>query len=180
MSMNLLLPNEDDAVIWRGPLIARCINQFWGDVLWGKLDCLVIDLPPGTADVPLTVMKSLPLSGVIIAFTPQDLTAMVVRKAVNMANQLNVPILGVVENMSYFLIPETGRKIDIFGPSRGDEMAKACGAPFLGQIPLDPELARLCDEGKIENYDSEVLKAFQKSAISHLPEQKAPQASNAC
>jgi len=168
MSMNLLLPNEDDAVIWRGPLIARCINQFWGDVLWGKLDYLVIDLPPGTADVPLTVMKSLPLSGVIIAFTPQDLTAMVVRKAVKMAKQLNIPILGVVENMSYYLIPETGRKIDIFGPSRGNEMAKICGAPLLGQIPLDPELAKLCDEGMIESYHIESTGIFRQSVITEL------------
>ncbi len=164
MSMNLLLPHEDDAVIWRGPLIGKCITQFWEDVLWGKLDYLMIDLPPGTADVPLTVMKSTPLTGVIIAFSPQDLTAMVVRKAANMARQMNVPILGVVENMSYFLIPETGKKVEIFGRSRGEEMANTCGAPLIAQIPLDPELARLCDEGRIESYNSELFDRLQADA----------------
>ena len=168
MSINLLLPKEDDAVIWRGPLIAKSITQFWEEVLWGKLDYLMVDLPPGTADVPLTVMQSLPLSGVIIAFTPQDLTAMVVRKAINMARQMNIPILGVVENMSYFVIPKTGKKIEIFGPSKGGEMAKVAGVPLLGQIPLDPELAKLCDEGNIESYDSEVFKDFQEAATRIL------------
>ena len=167
MSINLLLPHEDDAVIWRGPLIGKCITQFWEDVLWGNLDYLIVDLPPGTADVPLTVMKSTPVSGVIIVFTPQDLTAMVVRKAANMARQMNVPILGVIENMSYFLVPETGNKVEIFGRSRRTEMADNCGAPSLGQIPLDPELARLCDEGQIEEYNSEVFEEINR-AISKV------------
>ncbi|MBM3133102.1 MAG: Mrp/NBP35 family ATP-binding protein, partial [Chloroflexi bacterium] len=123
MSINLLLPNEDDAVIWRGPVIARSIQQFWEDVLWGKLDYLIVDLPPGTGDVPLTVMQSLPLAGVVVTFTPQNLTTMVVKKAVKMAQQLNVPILGVVENMSYFLVPETGSKVEIFGESKAGTMA---------------------------------------------------------
>ena len=160
MSINLLLPSEDDAVIWRGPLIARAITQFWEEVLWGKLDYLIVDLPPGTADAPLTVLQSLPVSGIIIVFTPQDLTAMVVRKAVNMARQMGKPILGVVENMSYLYIPEIDKKVELFGKSRGDEMAKAANAPLLGQLPLDPELARLCDEGNIERYDSEIYNAF--------------------
>ena len=168
MSINLLLPNEDDAVIWRGPLIAKSIQQFWEEVLWGKLDYLMVDLPPGTADVPLTVMQSLPLAGVIITFTPQDLTAMIVRKAVHMAGQMNVPVLGVVENMSYFLIPETGKQIEIFGPSKGTEMAKSAGAPLLGQIPLDPELARLCDAGSIESYQSDLFNDFQEAATRIL------------
>ncbi len=168
MSMNLLLPHEDDAVIWRGPLIGKCITQFWEDVLWGKLDYLMIDLPPGTADVPLTVMKTTPLTGVIIAFSPQDLTAMIVRKAANMARQMNVPILGVVENMSYFLIPETGKKVEVFGQSRGQEMANTCSAPLIGQIPLDPELAKLCDEGRIESYNSEVFEQLQENVFKVL------------
>ncbi|MDD5094363.1 MAG: Mrp/NBP35 family ATP-binding protein [Dehalococcoidia bacterium] len=168
MSMNFLLPNEDDAVIWRGPLIAKTITQFWEDVLWGKLDYLMLDLPPGTADVPLTIMQSIPLSGVILVFTPQDLTAMVVRKAVKMAQQMNVPILGVVENMSYFLIPETGKNIHLFGQSKAAEMARIAGGPMLGQIPIDPEIAKLCDEGNIENYDSEFFKNFQEKVTGIL------------
>ena len=172
MSMNLLLAHDDDAVIWRGPLIGKAIQQFWDDVLWGKLDYLIVDLPPGTADAPLTVMQSLPLSGVIIAFTPQDLTAMVVRKAVNMARKMEVPILGVVENMSYFVSPETGKNIELFGRSRGEEMAQAAGAPLLGQFPLDPELARLCDEGDVERYDSEAFNTFSQAFARAMPEAK--------
>jgi hydrogenase maturation protease len=160
MSINLLLDNEDDAVIWRGPLIGKTITQFWEDVLWGKLDYLLIDLPPGTADAPLTVMQSLPLSGVVIVFSPQELAAMVVRKAVRMAKQMSIPIIGVVENMSYFLLPDSGKRIEIFGKSKGEEMAKAADAPLLGQLPIDPELARLCDEGNIERYDSEAMRSF--------------------
>lgn len=163
MSINLLLPNEDDAVIWRGPLIGRTITQFWEDALWGTLDYLVVDLPPGTADAPLTVMQTLPVSGVIIVFTPQELTAMVVRKAVNMAQQMDKPILGVVENMSYLYVPEIKKKIEIFGKSRGEEMARTAKAPILGQLPIDPELAKLCDEGKIENYNSAVMTEFSES-----------------
>lgn len=176
MSINLLLPHEDDAVIWRGPLIGKAITQFWQDVLWGELDFLLVDLPPGTADAPLTVMQSLPLNGVVIVFTPQELAGMVVRKAVKMAkDSMHIPILGVVENMAYFLIPETGKKIEIFGKSKGMEMAKAAEAPFLGQIPLDPELTRLCDEGLIERYSSEVFDSLSQSfieAISGLAPEK--------
>jgi Mrp family chromosome partitioning ATPase len=160
MSINLLLPNEDDAVIWRGPLIGKMITQFWEDVLWGKLDYLIVDLPPGTADAPLTVMQSLPISGIIVVFTPQDLTAMVVRKAVNMARQMNKPILGVVENMSYLCVPEIDKKIELFGKSRGEEMAKTAGAPLLGRLPIDPVLATFCDQGKIEQYHSETYNSF--------------------
>ncbi|MFO8100912.1 MAG: Mrp/NBP35 family ATP-binding protein [Dehalococcoidia bacterium] len=168
ISINFLLPNEEDAVIWRGPLISKSIQQFWGDVLWGKLDYMFVDMPPGTADVPLTVMQSLPLSGVIIAFTPQDLTAMVVRKAVNMAKQMNIPVLGLVENMSYFVVPETGNRIEIFGKSQVSTMTSATGSPSLGQIPLDPELATLCDKGEIEKYDSDAFKEFEAAALRIL------------
>jgi len=163
MSINLLLPQEDDAVIWRGPLISNTIKQFWEDVLWGKLDYLVIDLPPGTADAPLTVMQSFPISGVIIVFTPQDLTTMIVRKAINMARKMDKAVLGVVENMSYLYISEIDKRIELFGRSRGEEMARAAGAPLLGQFPLDPELAKLCDQGNIERYDSEIMTSFGQS-----------------
>jgi len=163
MSINLLLPSEDDAVIWRGPLIGRAITQFWEEVLWGRLDYLIVDLPPGTADAPLTVMQTLPLSGVIIVFTPQDLTTMVVRKAVSMVQKMGKPVLGVVENMAYLYVPEIDRKIELFGRSRGEEMARAASAPFLAQLPIDPELAKLCDEGEIERYDSEMVSSFGQS-----------------
>ena len=172
MSINLLLPSEDDAVIWRGPLISRAITQFWEEVLWGKLDYLIVDLPPGTADAPLTVMQQLPISGVVVVFTPQDLTAMVVRKAVKMARQMGKPILGVVENMSYLYVPEIDRKIELFGKSRGEEMAHAAGAPLLGQLPVDPVLAKLCDEGNIERYDSEIYNTFVRNLTETLQNSK--------
>jgi len=163
MSINLLLPSEDDAVIWRGPLISKTITQFWEEVLWGKLDCLIIDLPPGTADAPLTVMQTLPISGVIIVFTPQDLTTMVVRKAINMAQKMNKSVLGVIENMAYLYVPEIDKRIELFGKSRGEEMAQAAHAPFLGQLPLDPGLAKLCDEGDIERYNGEIVSSLGES-----------------
>jgi Mrp family chromosome partitioning ATPase len=172
MSINLLLPTEDDAVIWRGPLIGRAITQFWEEVLWGKLDYLIVDLPPGTADAPLTVLQTLPISGIIIVFTPQDLTAMVVRKAVKMARQMNKAILGVIENMSYLYIPELDKKIELFGKSRGEEMAQAAGAPLLGQLPIDPELAKLCDQGNIERYESGTYNDFAQQLIDVLSKQK--------
>jgi len=168
MSINLLLPHEDDAVIWRGPLIGKTITQFWEDVLWGRLDYLLVDLPPGTADAPLTVMQTLPLSGVIIVFTPQELAAMVVRKAVQMAQKMNIPVKGVVENMSYFPLPDSGKRIELFGRSKGQEMADASGAPLLGQFPVDPELAQLCDEGNIERYDSEELNSFAEAFLKAM------------
>ena len=168
MSINLLLPNEDDAVIWRGPLIAKTITQFWEDVLWGKLDYLLVDLTPGTADAPLTVMQMLPLSGVVVVFSPQELAAMVVRKAVQMAQKMNIPIIGVVENMSYFLLPDSGKRIELFGKSKAEERAKAAGAPLLGQLPIDPDLARLCDEGNIERYDSAVLSTLADAFLKAM------------
>jgi Mrp family chromosome partitioning ATPase len=160
MSINLLLPDEDEAVIWRGPLIGKTITQFWEDVLWGQLDYLLVDLPPGTADAPLTVMQSLPVAGVIIVFTPQDLTNMVVRKAVKMAQKMEISILGVVENMSYLYLPEIDKRMEIFGKSHGQEMAQAANAPLIAQLPIDPELAKLCDEGNIERYDSDIIKTL--------------------
>ncbi|MFA4916393.1 MAG: Mrp/NBP35 family ATP-binding protein [Syntrophales bacterium] len=168
MSINLLLSNEDDAVIWQGSAIAGTIKQFWEEVLWGRLDYLLVDLPPGTSDASLTVMQSLPLSEVIIVFSPQDLTIMVVRKAVQMIKKMDIPILGVVENMSYFLLPDSGKRIDLFGSSKGQEMSRTTGAPLLGQIPVDPELAGLCDEGSLELYDSVVLQTFAENVVQAL------------
>jgi len=169
MSINLLLPSEDDAVIWRGPLIGRAITQFWEEVLWGKLDYLIVDLPPGTADAPLTVMQSFPISGVIIVFTPQDLTTMIVRKAVNMAQKMDKTVLGVVENMAYLYVPEIDKRIELFGKSRGEEMAQASKAPLLGQLPIDPELAKLCDEGNIERYNSGIINSLGESLSQAVP-----------
>jgi len=168
MSINLLLPSEDDAVIWRGPLIGNTIKQFGEDVLWGKLDYLIVDLPPGTADAPLTLMQSFPISGVIVVFTPQDLVEMIVRKAVNMARKMEKSVLGVVENMSYLYVAEIDKKIEVFGRSRGEETARAVNAPFLGQIPIDPELAKLCDDGKIERYDNEIVTTLGESLVRVL------------
>jgi Mrp family chromosome partitioning ATPase len=168
MSFNLLMPKEEDAVIWRGPLISRAITQFWEDVVWGKLDSLVVDLPPGTSDASLTVMQTIPISGIVIVLTPQDLTAMIVKKAIGMANKMEKPILGVVENMSYLYVPEIDKRIDIFGPGRGEEMARAAGAPLLGQLPIDPALAKLCDEGKIERYSSDAFTALAQGVSRAL------------
>ncbi|SFQ98413.1 Mrp/NBP35 family ATP-binding protein [Desulfoscipio geothermicus] len=157
MSLNLLLESEDQPVIWRGPVIAGAVKQFWTDVAWGKLDFLVVDLPPGTGDVPLTVMQSLPLDGVIIVTSPQDLANMVVKKAVNMANHMNVPILGFVENMSYLRCPDCGKEIKVFGESHAAALTTSMGLRLLERLPIDPALAELCDAGRIENYDKELF-----------------------
>jgi len=160
ISINLMLENEHDAVIWRGPVISGAIKQFWEEVLWGKLDYLFVDLPPGTADAPLTVMQTLPVDGVIIVSTPQELASMVVRKAVTMAQKIGKPVLGVVENMSYLEIPETGKRMELFGKSRGQEVATAASAPLLAQLPIDPKLAALCDAGDVEKYSTPEFDAF--------------------
>lgn len=157
MSINLLLPNEDAAVIWRGPLISGAIKQFWQDVVWGKLDYLIVDLPPGTSDASLTVMQSIPLNGVVLVTSPQDLAGMVVRKAARMALQMKVSTVGVVENMSHAICPRCGERIEVFGPSQAMRTANQLGVPLLGQLPLDPELARRCDAGEIEEYAAEVF-----------------------
>jgi Mrp family chromosome partitioning ATPase len=156
MSVNLVLENEDDAVIWRGPIIANTITQFWSECFWGKLDYLIVDLPPGTADAPLTVIQKLPVSGLIIVSTPQELASMIVKKAVSMAKMTNSRILGVVENMSYLYLEDSKQRMEVFGPSRGEELALAAGAPLLAEIPIDPGLAKTCDEGRIEEYSSEI------------------------
>jgi ATP-binding protein involved in chromosome partitioning len=169
MSINLLLEQEDMAVIWRGPLVSGAIKQFWGDIFWGTLDYLVVDLPPGTSDASLTVMQSLPLSGIVLVSSPQDLAGMVVRKAAHMARQMQAPILGLVENMSYFECPDTGKRYEIFGPSHAEETAALIGVPFLGRLPVDPEIARLCDAGRVEEYSLEVFAPIAKDLVTRAP-----------
>jgi hydrogenase maturation protease len=173
MSMNLLLPQEESAVIWRGPLLTRAISQFWEDVLWGNLDFLVVDLPPGTGDAPLSALQTLPVSGLVIVFTPQDLTTMIVRKAVDMARKMEKTVLGVVENMSYLYVPEIDKRIELFGKSKGQVMAEVVDAPLLGTIPIDPELARLCDEGRVEEYASTVADDLGEALLGALAERVA-------
>ena len=149
MSINLLLRNPDDPVIWRGPVIGGCVKQFWNEVVWGDLDVLVVDMPPGTGDVALTVFQSIPVDGVVIVASPQDLVATIVGKAVNMAKSMDVPVLGLVENMSYFEYPDCGKKHYIFGDSHIDEVAEKYGVDVLARLPMNPDFAAMCDEGKV-------------------------------
>jgi Mrp family chromosome partitioning ATPase/NifU-like protein involved in Fe-S cluster formation len=157
MSMNLLLPQEDQAVIWRGPLVSRTIQQLWGDVVWGDLDILLIDLPPGTSDASLTIMQSVPLNGLVMVTTPQSLASMVVRKAVHMAQIVKVDIIGIVENMAYYNCPDTGKKHFIFGESHTNEIVKTAEAPLLAQIPINPSITQHCDAGEVEKIRFEGL-----------------------
>lgn len=161
MSLNLLLDHEGDPVIWRGPLIAGVVRQFWTDVIWGDLDYLLVDLPPGTGDSPLTVLQILPLDGIVVVTSPQELANMVVTKAINMANKMDVPIFGLVENMSYAICPHCKERWEMFGPSRGESLAKEMGISFLGALPLDPELSELCDAGQVEEYRGAILEAMR-------------------
>jgi len=172
MSINLLLPNEDEPVIWRGPLISSAIKQFWGEVMWGDLDYLIVDLPPGTSDASLTVMQSIPLSGLVLVTSPQDLAGMVVRKAARMAQHMGAPILGVVENMSYITCPKCGEKIEVFGPSQVLHTTAELGVPLLGRLPLDPELARRCDAGEIEEYGAELFEPIAEKVAERVPATK--------
>ncbi len=157
MSVNLLLENETDPVIWRGPIIAGTVRQFWSDVIWGDVDFMFVDMPPGTGDVPLTVFQSLPLDGIVIVASPQELVSMIVEKAVNMANAMDIPILGLVENMSYVKCPDCDKQIKIFGDSHIDEIADGYDLKVLGKIPMDAELAKLCDNGAIEDFNGSWL-----------------------
>jgi Mrp family chromosome partitioning ATPase len=174
MSINLLLPNEDEAVVWRGPLVGRAIKQFWTDTLWGNLDFLIVDLPPGTSDAPLTVMQSLPMSGVILVTSPQDLAGMVVRKAASMANQIGIPLLGLVENMSFFKAPDTGNKYEVFGPSHADETAQALNVPILARLPIDSSLTSLCDQGKVEECQMAEFSAVSEWIETVTPDCQPP------
>ncbi len=151
MSSNLLLQNETDPVLWRGPVIAGAIRQFWSETSWGPLDYLLVDMPPGTADVALTVFQSLPVDGIVIVTSPQDLVSMIVAKAVNMAEKMNIPVLGIVENMSYVTCPDCGKKIEIFGHSKLDEVAEQYGLKVLGRLPINPAFAAACDAGTLES-----------------------------
>lgn len=169
MSINLMLPSEDQAVVWRGPMISKAIKQFWHDVVWGDLDYLVVDLPPGTSDASLTVMQAIPLSGVVLVTSPQDLAGMVVRKAAGMVQRLGAPILGLVENMSYITCPECGNRIEVFGPSQGRMTAERLNVPMLGEIPLDPELALHCDGGRIEAYAAEGFRPIAEQITDLSP-----------
>ena len=158
MSVNLLLDSEDTPVIWRGPIIAGVVTQFWNEVLWGDLDYLFVDMPPGTGDVPLTVFQSLPLDGIIIVTSPQELVSMIVGKAVNMAKKMNIPILGLVENMSYFTCPDCKKQISVFGESHIDEVAEKYGVGVLAKIPIDSKIAGAVDAGTVEYVEAPWLK----------------------
>lgn len=157
MSLNLLVEDETAPVIWRGPVIAGTVKQFWTDVVWGELDYLFVDMPPGTGDVPLTVFQSLPVDGIVIVTSPQELVQMIVDKAVNMAGMMNIPVLGVVENYSYLVCPDCGKQIKVFGESRIDEVAKNSNTKVLGKLPLNPVFAEKADEGKFFEIENEYL-----------------------
>ena len=171
MSVNLLLDNDTDPVVWRGPVIAETVKQFWKDVVWGDVDYMFIDMPPGTGDVPLTVFQSIPVDGIVIVTSPQDLVSMIVKKACKMAKLMNVPIVGIVENMSYLVCPDCGKKIDIFGHSKLEQVAQETGLEILGRMPIDPTLAALCDEGKIEEMPVEYLEGAVEK-LEALPKRK--------
>ncbi len=158
VSVNLLLENPEDPVVWRGPVIASAVKQFWGDVIWGEVDYMFIDMPPGTGDVPLTVFQSLPLTGIVIVTTPQSLVAMVVEKAVRMAQMMNVPILGIVENMSYLECPDCQKHIQVFGDSHVDDIAAKYGLKVLAKMPINPAFAAAADAGLVEELDTGALK----------------------
>ena len=160
MSVNLLLEDVNAPVVWRGPVISGMIQQFWTDVNWGDLDILFVDMPPGTGDVALTVFQSLPVNGIVIVSTPQDLVKMIVNKAYNMAEMMNVPVLGLIENMSYFVCPDCGKKHSIFGESQIDETAAELNLPVLAKLPIDPANAALVDEGKVEEIEAPELDDF--------------------
>ena len=161
ISINLMMPNEEDPVVWRGPVIAGAVKQFWSDTCWGDIDYLFVDMPPGTGDVPLTVFQSLPVNGIVIVTSPQELVQMIVKKAYNMANMMNIPVLGVVENFSYLECPDCGKKINIFGESKIEEVANMLGLNLLGKLPLNPAYAEAADRGEfygVDNSELEVAK----------------------
>lgn len=157
MSVNLLLEEEEAPVIWRGPIIAGVVTQFWTDVIWDDLDYLFVDMPPGTGDVPLTVFQSLPVDGVVIVTSPQDLVQMIVKKAYNMAKQMNIPVLGIVENYSYVKCPDCGKELKVFGESHIEEIAKELDVPVLGKMPLDPLIAEAVEEERFHEVKNPYL-----------------------
>lgn len=159
MSINLLLPTEDTPVIWRGPVLANMVKQFWTDVVWDKIDYLFVDMPPGTGDVPLTVFQSLPVDGIVIVSSPQDLVKMIVKKAYNMAEMMKIPVLGIVENYSYVKCPDCGKELKVFGESHIDEIAASLNVPVLGKMPIDPAYAAKVDEGAFDEIDNPYIEA---------------------
>ncbi len=171
MSVNLLLEEETSPVVWRGPVIAGAIKQFWTDVIWGNVDYMFVDMPPGTGDAPLTVFQSLPLDGILIVTSPQELVGMIVSKAVEMAKMMNVPVLGLIENMSYVKCPDCGREIHVFGESHIDEVAAKYALKVLGKLPMEPKLAAACDKGAIELFEGGWLDATA-DLIESLPEKE--------
>ncbi len=165
MSVNLLLPREDEPVIWRGPILANMVKQFWTDVIWGDLDYLFVDMPPGTGDVPLTVFQSLPVDGIVIVSSPQDLVKMIVRKAYKMAQMMKIPVLGVLENYSYVVCPDCGKEMRIFGESHIDEIAAGLGLKVLGKMPINPAYAEAADQGAFHTVENPYVEA----AIQAMP-----------
>ncbi len=157
MSINLILPNDTDPVVWRGPVIGGTVKQFWTDTLWDNVDYLLVDMPPGTGDVALTVFQSIPVDGIVVVTSPQDLVSMIVEKAMKMAEMMNIPVLGLMENMSYVTCPDCGKKIPVFGESRIDKIAETYGVPVLAQLPIDPSLASACDSGTVEDLEESYL-----------------------
>ena len=157
MSINVLLENESDPVVWRGPVIGGTVRQFWSDTLWDNVDYLFVDMPPGTGDVALTVFQNIPIDGIVVVTSPQDLVSMIVGKAMKMASLMNIPVLGLVENMSYALCPDCGKKIHVFGESHISEIAEECHVPVLAQMPINPALASACDNGTVEDLDCSYL-----------------------
>lgn len=153
MSINLLLENETDPVVWRGPILGGVVQQFWSDVTWGDVDVMFVDMPPGTGDVALTVYQNLPVDGIVIVTSPQELVSMIVEKAVKMADMMDIPVVGIVENMSYFKCPDCGKEHKIFGESHIEDIAKTYGITNVAKLPMDPEVAKACDEGTIEHFD---------------------------
>ncbi len=171
MSMNVLLDDPEAAVVWRGPMISGAIRQFYTDMNWGELDYLLVDLPPGTSDAPMTVMQQLPTDGAVIVSTPQGLATMVVSKAIQMVKKFEVPIIGLVENMSYVELPD-GTQFELFGPSQGQRLVGLTGAPLLGRLPIDPRIAALCDEGRIEEYDAEPYQTLAQNVLTRLEQRE--------
>ncbi len=162
MSLNLLVDEESKPVVWRGPVIAGTVKQFWSEVIWNDVDFMFVDMPPGTGDVPLTVFQSLPLDGIVIVGSPQELVSMIVEKAVNMAKLMNIPILGLVENMSYLVCPDCGKKISVYGESGIEKLAEAHNLPILEKLPIDPRLAHMCDTGTIELMQEEYMQEARR------------------
>ena len=168
MSINLILQNETEPVVWRGPVIAGAVTQFWTDVMWQDVDYMFVDMPPGTGDVPLTVFQALPIDGIVIVTTPQDLVGMIVEKAINMANLMNVPVLGIVENMSYFKCPDCGKEHTIFGESKVEAIAKQHNIPTFAKLPIDPAVAAKVDAGKVESVSGDLISGMMDVIVKEI------------